>query len=313
MMSLHRFPRSFALATMVALALASFAPDAGAQSKAQELFRQGREAAERGDWKGACARFQESLAYESSVGALVNLGECHEKQGQLVAALPHWRRGLEKMASDDGRRDLAQARIAELERRTPKLFILASAAAKVFVDGLPATIGQPMLVDPGSRKISISGDGPARTITVVAVEGELHPVDLTAPPPQAPAPPASPPVEPVEEATEEPTENQLLVPALVSYGIGGAGLVVFGVSGALYLGQKSTVDDACTDGRCSQEGLEAGDRGFSYGIVNAVGLGVAILGAGVGTTLLLVGTPSAPGGNVAARVRGSSVELSGAF
>lgn len=88
------------------------------------------------------------------------------------------------------------------------------------------------------------------------------------------------------------------------------------MSGALYLGQKSTVDDACNYAGCSQEGRDAGERAFSYGVVNAVGLGVAILGAGVGTTLLLVASPGASpsaGGNVAARVRGSSAELSGSF
>ena len=50
-----------------ALVLALTAPPAEAQTRGQDLFREGRAAAERGDWVTACARFEESFSYDFGV------------------------------------------------------------------------------------------------------------------------------------------------------------------------------------------------------------------------------------------------------
>lgn len=293
--------------------LLTFAAPAAAQgSRAEELFREGRAAMDAGDVVQACAKFEESLSLEASLGPLLNLADCEEKRGRLVRAVVLWREGLAKLPADDGRRDLATRRVADLERRIPKIVVSADPGASILIDSDVAQAGVPHPADPGKHEIVISGAGPSRTLQVSVVEGQALAVDGRAGAAE-PAPGAPPPSSPPEDAGEGPS----LAPAIVAYGVGGAGLVVFGVTGALWLGEKSTVDDQCPDRRCTPEGLEAGDSGQTLGIVNAIGLGTFVAGAALGTILLVTASSgddeaaSAPRATLAVTPGGA--RISGAF
>jgi hypothetical protein len=68
-------------------------------------------------------------------------------------------------------------------------------------------------------------------------------------------------------------------------GIGLAGLAAAGITGALLLGDKSTVDKKCTPTCVDQDGRDAVSRGKSLLPINAVAWGVGAVG--VGTFLIL--------------------------
>jgi hypothetical protein len=105
-------------------------------------------------------------------------------------------------------------------------------------------------------------------------------------------------------APEEPEEPEAVPPppqevddgsggvpmgAIISYAVAGAGLATFGVFGALALAEDSNLAGSCG----ADAGRTCGDDDVStlqtFSIVADIGLGVAVVGAIVGTVLLLVG------------------------
>jgi len=291
--------------TVVVLVVATWGAAAhAADPRAEELFREGRAAMDAQSWDLACAKFEESLSLESAVGPLLNLAECREKQGKLARAYELWTRGLSSMPADDGRRPLAERKLADLERRVPKLIVTAPAGAKVFVDGVEVAPGQPVRVDPGARSIVVNVGEKSQTITTRAEEGKVVPVDGR--------PSDSRIIGPVRPDQAGPDYT----PAIVALAVGGAGFIGFGVTGALYLGESSTVDEQCTDGVCrTQEGVDAGDSRTTLGIINAASLGVGVIGAGLGTFFLLTATGDDGAETASLRLtpRGSGVSFDGRF
>jgi hypothetical protein len=96
--------------------------------------------------------------------------------------------------------------------------------------------------------------------------------------------------------------------ALATLGVGAAGIVVGSVFGVLALHTKSTLDSECPSKvGCRQSDVDAlSTRGW----VSNIGFAVGIVGAGVGTVLLLTsGGKSQP--SVAVQVGATSVGLSG--
>ena len=129
----HALRRCIVPAVIGAL-LAVASPAAAQVSRAEEKFREGRTAMEAGDLATACAKFEESLSLEASIGPLLNLADCEEKRGRLVRGLVLWREGLAKLPADDGRRDLATRRVADFERRIPKIVVSADPGASILID-----------------------------------------------------------------------------------------------------------------------------------------------------------------------------------
>ena len=80
----------------------------------------------------------------------------------------------------------------------------------------------------------------------------------------------------------------------VSYGIGGAGLVVGAVFGGLALSQAHDVNSICKPSvPCPQE-ASAHDSALTKATISDVGFGVALAGAVAGTVLLLVNRTPPP-------------------
>lgn len=121
----------------------------------------------------------------------------------------------------------------------------------------------------------------------------------SADPPDPVPRPAAPPPEP---------SSGVPLPAMISYGIGGAGLAVFAVFGILALTEESSVADACgVDRSCGDEDLDPID---AHALIADVGLGVAIVGAAIGTVLLLTGDDEAtPTARVTPRIGTRSAML----
>jgi hypothetical protein len=96
--------------------------------------------------------------------------------------------------------------------------------------------------------------------------------------------------------------------------LGGAGLVVGTVAGVLSLERTHDAKVYCTGNQCTSEAQHDRDVAMKMANISNVGFGVAVLGAGIGlTSLLLSGTPQNKGAtlNVAATPGVAMVRLQG--
>ncbi len=271
-------------------------PASAQEAEGQRLFREGREAMDRGDVDTACARFAASHAAEGAVGPLLNLGNCEEKRGRIAAALEAYRRSRSLAREDQvDQRRLADERIAALEPRVPTLSLRPGAGAG---DGMVVTLddapveadGVARPVNPGPHRVSIGATGRTTTVRELRI-GEGDRIDLLVEPgpPRAEAPTAAPATAPDEGGGASP----LLVGGLVAGGVGVLGMGAFVVTGLMALDAQSTLDEACGEDhlcpRGDTVGQDAADRGAGLVVPNAIGLGVGVVGLGASAALIVLG------------------------
>src|SRR5215470_17557485 len=107
--------------------LGAICPDARAQSaEAEALFRDGRSLIKAGKLAAGCDKLAASERLESSVGTLLNLGDCREKQGKLASAWAAFRQAeamARRTGGDDRRQAEAGRRAGLLEPRLANLTI----------------------------------------------------------------------------------------------------------------------------------------------------------------------------------------------
>lgn len=114
------------ISTLTLISLLS-SPAARAQSaEAEVLFRDGRVLIKRNQLAAGCDKLAASERIESSVGTLLNLGDCREKLGRLASAWAAFRKAeamAKRSGGDDKRQSEAGRRAASLEPRLPMLVI----------------------------------------------------------------------------------------------------------------------------------------------------------------------------------------------
>ena len=274
-------------------ALVLGAPVAHAQSAAAEaLFREGRTLIKQGNLKAGCDKLEASEKIESSVGTLLNLGDCRERQGRFASAWAAFRKA-EAMARREGN-DIKRER--EARRRAVALegdlaSITVQVGAKSRTDGLvikrdgevvdSALWGNAIVVDPGSHTViaeapgkkpwrsDISiGKGGKRWVVIPTLESDA-PVAIT--PPPAPPPRVVVDAQPAPSTVTVVPEPRTVVTtstwttarkASVVVGILGLGAVGAGV----YFGTQSNDLQAQSDAICpttvcdDPQGLALNDR-----------------------------------------------------
>jgi hypothetical protein len=285
---------------------------------ADVLFRQGRAAAEAGDYPHACIDFTESLRLDPAPGTLLNLADCEQHIGRLASAWGHFLRLEKVLPATDERRQVARDRAATLAPRVPWMTIALAPDtppdARVFRDDVEidsASLGLLLPVDPGPHTLLIVAPGrEARTMAVVAVERELVRV-VASLGPSSPAagvvsrgPAVLPdPVVAREVARPAPTHT-------AAWLVGAAGIAALGVGtyfGARALAERSISDEGCAGGACSNAmGLHAYESARSDARVSDVALGIGIAGLAIGGYLLLRSGTDAPA-STAFRVTASGV------
>ncbi len=251
-----RWSRCFA-PLLVALAWATPARAQGdAAQQAESLFREGREAVDRGDYTTGCSKFAASLRLTQRASPLLNLANCEEHQGRLVSALAHWTEGIALLPKGDERIEVSRQRAEALGRRIPRLTVALAASpptgTKVTLDGAtvsPAALGVPQPIDLGEHILITGAPGYADAkSTLVLKEGERREVTVTPglPVPSAPAIVAPPPV--VEKPLPldpPPSGNGQRTAGFVIGGVGVASLVVGAITGALTIGKKGDLEKLC--------------------------------------------------------------------
>ena len=278
------------------------------QVTAAALFLEARALLAQGDYANACSKLSASLDLFATVSTRLNVAKCHEHEGKLSAAWLDYKvalvlnretketvrwQELEKSARDG---------LAALEPRLPRLRIVISApplGLRVTRDGqeLPAAaLGDALPVDPGPHDVEATAPGFERVKqTVTLTEGltaELSLALMPLPPPPvafAPAPPAGP------SPPRAPSEGSRVrkVGGLTLVGVGGAGLLVGTVAGALAITQYRSLSPNCPGDACFGRSSYQSpvDAYQTKALVSNFGFiaGVAAMGAGI---VLLVTAPS---------------------
>jgi hypothetical protein len=306
-----------AVTPLIARTRLAHAQSAGAEA----LFREGRRLIKDGKIDQGCAKLAASEKLESSVGTLLNLGDCREKMGQYATAWAAFRKAeaMAKRASDDDKRELEARRRAE--RLEPNLSNIVIQVGRSTPPGLvikrdqealdAAVLGTPVPVDPGPHVIVAEAPGykPFRTEVSLGKGGRRFVVIPTLerlPEPIATSPAPSPivvapaPEEPslVVETTRQPaavTQGTWSPMRTAAVGIGVIGLGAVG--GGLYFGQQSSAKEAdanaicpdvvCADAnalRLNDEAQKAADRANIFLLAG----GAAVVTA---TVLWFVGQP----------------------
>lgn len=96
-----------------------FLPALAFAEDAETLFREGRAAADEGNYLVACPKFEESYKLDPAPGTLLNLADCEENRGQLVKAWQHFRQLHDRLPATDERKSVAATRARALEQRLP--------------------------------------------------------------------------------------------------------------------------------------------------------------------------------------------------
>ena len=302
---------SIALALLLA-AGAAHGDEAEQTAAARALGVEGVRLAESGDCAHAIDPLTRAEALHHAPTTLERLAECHIAVGKVVLGTEELiqvsRELLAPGAPAAFTAAQARARTA-LEPALAKVGKLRihvehppQAVPEVKVDD--AVVAGAMLdadrpTDPGPHTISVSATGmkPVQT-TLTLAEGQSQSVSLTLEPDpnavaaatSAPSPTTATPLAPT--TTEQvpagaPAQEKSKVPMIVAYGVGGAGIVVGAIFGFVALGKQSTLNNECPSKSCNPSAQGDIDSLNTTATISTVGFGVGIVGAAVGTVLLL--------------------------
>lgn len=275
-------------------------PETGADSEAdpavQEPTEEEREAAklsfEAGtkafaeeDYSTAAAEFRQ--AYEQIPSphaeywiarALDAADAQNENVGEVVAAYSKFlsNPGAEHAGADKVAE--AQARVIELKKLLPARITLVTvpAGASVKIDGMTREGVTPLEVElpAGAHKFELSLEGYESTTVEMDVQGGSAVEQEVALSQQAPPPVATEPV------VATPVEKKSLVPAAVTLGLGGAGLISGTLFGIMALGAKKDFNDNPTTANADTAERNALIADMSFGIALTLGItGIVLLTA----------------------------------
>lgn len=270
-------------------------PSAEDRATARQLAIEGYQALKDKSYELAVDRYKRADELVHAPTLLVDMARALTELGRLVEAREAYQRVVREGVASDApgswqkALDAAEKGSAELEPRLSWVTITVTGAdePQVAIDGVPlssAALGVKRAIDPGPRNITAEAEGFLKAEGSVSLgEGETGEVELSL----ERDPDWKPPEEPAAAgATPIVIEKKDRTPAYIALGVGGAGLIVGGVATVLAMGKRSELEDTCIDGKCPKSAEDDISAYHTYGTAMAVGFGVGIAGAAVGTYLL---------------------------
>ncbi len=247
-----------AIAITTTLLLFHTAPARAQSAEAEVLFRDGRALIKQGKLPQGCAKIEASERLESSVGTLLNLGDCREKQGKLATAWAAFKKAeATAKNSGDKRFDEAHRRAATVEPLMPSLTL----DIPTMPDGLVvkrngeaidvALLNTAVPLDPGTYVITAEAPGYASWRSDIVIQYKarrrlgippLTRVAITTPPP-------STEVGHAPAAVEEQTTRSTWTP----WRKFSVGIAIIGVGAAgtgFYFGMRARDQQRASDDRC---------------------------------------------------------------
>jgi hypothetical protein len=248
------------------------------KEEAKTAFTEASKKFDEGDFAGALPLFQKADDLYPGAAPKHKIAICRDKLGNTTEAIAAYKAFI---ASDPGDKYVdriaeANQRIGELEATLPATVTIAVApegiAAQITVDGNPAS-GTELTLPAGEHTIVVTAEGHEPLTEVVTVRGsEKRTLTLTLTPVAA-APPPPPPAEP--QPTED--EGRSNVPAYVTLGIAGAGVILGTVFGIQALSAKSNFDDDPTVDNADEAERAALIADMSFGVALTFGITGAVL------------------------------------
>jgi hypothetical protein len=325
--------RRVSIAAVLVVGLGLVAPSALAQSDADRataraLGQDGQQALDAKDYRTAEDRFRRADKLVHAPTLELGLARALTGVGKFVEAQETYNRivreGVPATAPDAFRHALDDAK-KEVENVSTKVGAVTItvkaiggadvADPAVALDGQPinsASLGIRRAIDPGNHVLHVSAQGykPADLNFPVTAGANIdQPIllekDFSAPPPPpaatpAPAPAAgatpavaAPAPEPSSADTGPSKKGGSVLP-WVAFGVGGAGLVVGAITGALALGKHSTLANECSNGTCGPNASSDLSSYHTMGALSTVGFIVAGVGAAAGVVLLITAPKSQP-------------------
>jgi len=316
---------------LTAPALAQSAAD---KETARSLMDQGLELREKKDYKAALARLEAAdqimhvpttaLEVARTQEALGLLVECRDTLARIVSSIPSPR---EPQQFKDARK-AAQTLDDSLEARVPALTVRVSGAPagttpSLSIDNVAvpsAVIGLPRRLNAGHHvMIATTSTSEGREELDIS-EGERKEITITLAPvahatPVTPEPVTAP--QPVTPVAPVEGHRSYLVPA-IAFTVGGAGLVMGGVTGLLLLSKQSDLTASCPNRVCGPSKYGELDSANLFATLSTVGFIVGGVGVAVGVVALLIGKPASPepapaAAHVVPWIGPSGAGLSGSF
>jgi len=271
---------------------------------ARTLGIQGVQLADAGKCPEAIEKLSRAEALHHAPTILGRLGECQVNVGEVVTGTENLNMVVREVLPASAPkvfRDAQDRAQKVLSAATPKIAHLvirvtpANVKASVTVAGKPvpaALFGAERPTDPGTHQVTASAEGymPA-SATVTLAEGshqditlllEKDPNSVSALPATTGAAAATG----ADTAAPEPGAKKSKTPVFIAFGIGGAGLIVGGITGGLALSKAADRPNKVCE---SQSDL---DSAKTMATVSTIGFGVGIAGVAAGTIMLLTGNGS---------------------
>ncbi len=293
------------------------------RATARALAIEGQDALEKSDFPTAADRFTRADALIHAPTLLLGLAHAQVGLGKLVTAQETYNRILREGVPPGSPPAFAKAvkdatrELDALAPRIPTVTIKVSGVSgvsdvsgvSVTLDGAPvpaAALGAKRPVDPGKHLIRAVAPGLSPSeISLTLKEGkhetltlELKPAAAGAPPVATPSdtpPPAvTPPATSPPPAVAKPGSSTQKVLGIAALGLGGAGLILGGVTGVLALGKHKQLKDDCPGGVCPASAQSALDSYHLMGTLSTVGFIVGGVGAAGGAVLFLTAPSAKP-------------------
>jgi hypothetical protein len=302
-MARHRSLALLVVASVLGTAPA-YAQSDSDKATARALGQQGEAALDGSRWKEAEDFFRRADALFHAPTLTLGLARAEAHEGKFVESWESYHRIIienvtappvfAKALAD------AQAELASVEGQRARLTITVtgSPAPRVTINDVPVRVealGVPRLVDPGHTVVTVAGDGlktETRTIelapgkdesvSIALVKDDASPVASTSPAPEAP---------PAADAGG----GSFYKPAAIgAFAVGGAGLVLGAITGAVALGKHSDLKTECPSGSCDTTASQSTLSSYkTMGALSTVGFIVGGVGVGGGVVLLVL-APKAP-------------------
>ena len=272
---------------------------------AREQLKQGYALKKEGRCADAVPHLVESERLDPQSKTLLNLAECEDSLGHLVAAEAHLIEAGERARSEKRPEleSIAKQRLDILDRRVPRLTVTlapdAPPTTQVFRDGTllgAVSMGVALPVDPGAHEVQATADGVgSRRFPITLKESETQDLAVSPVEPAPPTPPAPPPPPPVVDSGSGGASH---LPAIVASSVGGAGLVVGTIFAIRAFSQWSDAKSECSSTTTCGPGTPSASStsgARTSATVSDVGFIAGGVGVAAGVALFLLESRSSTG------------------
>lgn len=276
--------------------LAAAEPNEADRATARALALEGHAALQSKDYQTAADRFGRADALVHAPTLVVDWARALQGLGRFVEAHEKYelvlREGVAPDSPKSWTRALEEAK-RELDALKPRLawvtvILREPTEASVTIDGVtvpPAALGVRRAADPGFPEVKATAPGYEpfkQTVTVGPGEEKSVEVTLQKLPEQAVSQ-----GEPSRDVYRGRPSQARRVASYVVLGIGGAGLLAGGVTGAMALKKRADLRSECVNGVCRSSSAKKISTYHTYGTISAATLAVGVVGLGAGVVLLL--------------------------